>query len=79
MSNEFEANERVQKPEALESKANESQSLNLLDITAKNEAVGHHDYFPYPYPYPVPRPTPSSHVGGTQIEVHDGKIVVHGN
>ncbi len=78
MSNEFEANERIQKTETLESKSNESQPLNLLDLSSNNEVVGNHHGW-YPYPYPVPRPTPSSHVGGTQIEVHDGKIVVHRN
>lgn len=77
MSNEFEANERVQKAEPLEMQKNEQQPLNLLDL-ASDEVTGRHGGY-YPYPYPRPTPHPGSHVGGTTYEVHDGKIVVHRN
>ena len=77
MNNEFEASEKEQKANPLESRDSEPK-LNLLDLMSNEENVGRHHH-PYPYPFPIPRPHPSSHVGGTSIEVHDGKIVVHRN
>ncbi|MBX9721093.1 MAG: hypothetical protein K2X81_06855, partial [Candidatus Obscuribacterales bacterium] len=73
-----EENELVKKPEQMDSEKDKVAPLNLLDLTA-NEMVGHHHgWYPNPYPQP-PHGSPWSHAGGTQIEVHNGKVVVKRN